>query len=150
MFIQAQHLKFGTASFVSDARNYREPPLRNDCYPIRSHTRIEYAPRFESVAINPCQTFRSAVSHENLALFGYNARSFGKACQCADVPTRVVINHLDLVAGSMGDKDATGLGVEGPMIELRIGAIRHFNDCDEPKRHGNPSEPSARACSPGQ
>jgi hypothetical protein len=85
---------------------------------------------FKALPIEPSQACSSAVGYEDESILGDDSRCFWKSGQGCDVPAGVVINHFNAIAGSMGDKNAARLRIEGAMIERAAGSARYLYDAN--------------------
>jgi hypothetical protein len=115
--IETQHLKFSTEGFVADAGNHGQPQLRHDRDAVWPRFGIEDSSPFKSVPINPYQACRPTTGHKDLTIVSNYAGGFGKVMQCADMPTGVMVDHLNAVAARVGDEHTTRFRIESSVVE---------------------------------
>src|SRR5262245_21715119 len=115
--IEAQHLKFRAERFVADAGNHGEPQLRHDRHSVWSLSGIENSSRFKSVAIDPRQACCRAVGYKDLTLVSNYACGFRKIVQGSDVPTGVMVDHLNTVAARVRNEHTARFRIESTVVE---------------------------------
>jgi hypothetical protein len=116
--------------FIADGGDDRQALPRHERDAIRPWAGLENGLGFKALPIEPSQACGSAVGYEDESILGDDSGCFWKSGQGCDVPAGLVINHFNAIAGSMGDKNAARLRIEGAMIERAGGSARYVYDAN--------------------